>query len=45
MFHMEKETLDENNNNNIIETRDETQGRPYNEKIREIYTIIFEVVA
>ena len=38
MLHLEKEHKDENNNNNeIIETRNDTTGRPYNEKICEIY--------
>lgn len=36
MLHFEKEHQDENNNE-IIETRNDTTGRPYNEKIREIY--------
>ena len=36
MLHFEKERQDENNNE-IIETRNDTTGRPYNEKIWEIY--------
>jgi hypothetical protein len=36
LLHFEKERQDENNNE-IIETRNDTTGRPYNEKIREIY--------
>ena len=36
LLHLEKEHEDENNNE-IIETRNDTTGRPYNAKIREIY--------
>ena len=36
LLHFEKEHQDENNNE-IIETRNDTTGRPYNEKIWEIY--------
>ena len=36
LLHFEKERQDENNNE-IIETRNDTTGRPYNEKIQEIY--------
>ena len=38
LLHLEKEHKDEiNNNNEIIETRNDTTGRPYNDKIRDIY--------